>query len=171
MLNIGRWLALRPLRRPRRRGAWVQSHLNSILDVEFGVPHPQSLAFCGAALPYMGIRHMETTVIDSELKKGTTPLLILALLEHEARHGYELSKLIESRSRGVVTIHAATLYPLLYRMEKQRWIRGRWVEKAGQRRRRYYQLTSEGKQVLARQRISWAEFAGAISAITGVEYA
>jgi PadR family transcriptional regulator PadR len=119
----------------------------------------------------MGFQHMEGRVIDSELKKGTTPLLILALLEHEARHGYELSKLIESRSRGVVTIHAATLYPLLYRMEKQRWIRGRWVEKAGQRRRRYYQLTSEGKQVLAMQRISWAEFAGAISRITGVEYA
>jgi PadR family transcriptional regulator, regulatory protein PadR len=110
-------------------------------------------------------------VIDSELKKGTTPLLILALLEHEARHGYELSKLIEARSRGVVTIHAATLYPLLYRMEKQRWIRGRWVEKAGQRRRRYYQLTAEGKAVLARQRASWTEFAAAISRITGVEYA
>ena len=72
------------------------------------------------------------------LQKGTTPLLILALLEAEPRHGYELSKLIESRSRGVVSIHAASLYPLLYELEKKRWITGRWVEKPGQRRRRYY---------------------------------
>ena len=110
-------------------------------------------------------------MIDRELKKGTTPMLILALLEHEARHGYELSKLIEQRSRGLVSVHAASLYPLLYRMEKQRWIRGRWVEKAGQRRRRYYQLTAAGAEVLAAQRRSWSEFASAISRIAGVEYA
>ncbi|MEX2281927.1 MAG: PadR family transcriptional regulator [Gemmatimonadota bacterium] len=110
-------------------------------------------------------------MIDRELKKGTTPLLILALLEQEARHGYELSKLIEVRSRGVLSVHAASLYPLLYRMEKQRWIRGRWVEKAGQRRRRYYQLTSAGAEVLAAQRNSWTEFVGAISRVAGVEYA
>jgi transcriptional regulator len=110
-------------------------------------------------------------MIDRELKKGTTPMLILALLEHEARHGYELSKLIEQRSHGLVSVHAASLYPLLYRMEKQRWIRGRWVEKAGQRRRRYYQLTAAGAEVLAAQRRSWSEFAGAISRIAGVEYA
>ena len=110
-------------------------------------------------------------MIDRELKKGTTPMLILALLEHEARHGYELSKLIEQRSHGLVSVHAASLYPLLYRMEKQRWIRGRWVEKAGQRRRRYYQLTAAGAQVLAAQRRSWSEFASAISRIAGVEYA
>jgi PadR family transcriptional regulator, regulatory protein PadR len=110
-------------------------------------------------------------MIDRELKKGTTPMLILALLEHEARHGYELSKLIEQRSHGLVSVHAASLYPLLYRMEKQRWIRGRWVEKAGQRRRRYYQLTAAGAEVLAAQRRSWSEFASAISRIAGVEYA
>ena len=110
-------------------------------------------------------------MIDRELKKGTTPMLILALLEHEARHGYELSKLIEQKSRGLVSVHAASLYPLLYRMEKQRWIRGRWVEKAGQRRRRYYQLTAAGAEVLAAQRRSWSEFASAISRIAGVEYA
>ena len=110
-------------------------------------------------------------MIDAELKKGTTPLLILALLEAEARHGYELSKRIESQSNGVVRVHAASLYPLLYRMEKQGWIRGRWVEKAGQRRRRYYQLTARGNDVLRAQRQSWAEFAGAIGRIVGVEYA
>lgn len=110
-------------------------------------------------------------MLDHELKKGTTPLLILALLEHEPRHGYELSKLIEQRSRGVVRIHAASLYPLLYRLEKRRWIRGRWVEKAGERRRRYYELTAEGRRQLEAQRRSWADFARAIGRITGVEYA
>ena len=110
-------------------------------------------------------------MLHPELKKGTTPLLILALLEAQPRHGYELSKLIEQKSHGLVSVHAASLYPLLYRMEKQRWIRGRWVEKAGQRRRRYYQLTAAGAEVLAAQRRSWSEFASAISRIAGVEYA
>jgi PadR family transcriptional regulator, regulatory protein PadR len=110
-------------------------------------------------------------MFDRELKKGTTPLLILALLEHEARHGYELSKLIEQRSRGVVSVHVSSLYPLLYRLEKKRWIRGRWVEKAGQRRRRYYEITDEGRRVLAAQRRTWEEFVEAIGRIAGVEYA
>src|SRR5580765_3638601 len=98
---------------------------------------------------------MEETLYDRELKKGSTDFLILALLEHEPRHGYELSKLIESRSRGVVTLHVASLYPLLYRLEKRGWISGRWVEKAGQRRRRYYRLTAAGTKVLEGQRKSW----------------
>ena len=110
-------------------------------------------------------------MLDAELKKGTTPLLILALLEHQPRHGYELSRLIDSQSRGVLRIHAASLYPLLYRMEQKRWIRGRWVEKSGQRRRRYYQLTAEGARVLATQREVWAKFAGAINRVAGVTYA
>ena len=110
-------------------------------------------------------------MLDAELKKGTTPLLILALLEHQPRHGYELSRLIDSQSRGVLRIHAASLYPLLYRMEQKRWIRGRWVEKSGQRRRRYYQLTAEGARVLATQREVWAKFANAINRVAGVTYA
>ena len=107
----------------------------------------------------------------AELKKGTTPLLILALLEKEPRHGYDISKRIESLSGGVVQIHAASLYPLLYRLEKRRWIAGRWVEKPGQRRRRFYHLTAEGERQLAAQRRSWAEFALAIGRVAGVEYA
>ena len=110
-------------------------------------------------------------MINSVLKKGTTPLLILSLLEAEARHGYELSKLIEARSRGVVRIHAASLYPLLYELEKKRWIAGRWVERPGQRRRRYYELTAEGARQLQAQREGWAEFVRAIGEVAGVEYA
>ncbi|HEX7239578.1 MAG TPA: PadR family transcriptional regulator [Longimicrobiaceae bacterium] len=110
-------------------------------------------------------------MLSRDLKKGTTPLLILSLLEHEPRHGYELSKLIESRSEGTVRIHAASLYPLLYRLEKRRWIRGTWVENPGERRRRFYQITDEGRKQLEAQRRSWVQFALAIRQITGVSYA
>jgi PadR family transcriptional regulator PadR len=110
-------------------------------------------------------------MLGSELKKGTTPFLILSLLEVEARHGYDLSKLIESRSRGVVRVHAASLYPLLYNLEKRRWIVGRWVERSGERRRRFYRLTAEGQRQLEVQRQGWMEFVQAIGEITGVQYA
>jgi PadR family transcriptional regulator, regulatory protein PadR len=110
-------------------------------------------------------------MLATELKKGTTPLLILALLEVEPRHGYELSRLIESKSRGVVRVHAASLYPLLYRLEREGWIEGRWVEKAGQRRRRYYQLTAAGREQLEAQRSGWVEFVRAVSQVAGVRYA
>ena len=110
-------------------------------------------------------------MLSQELKKGTTPLLILALLEQEPRHGYDICKRIEAQSRGVVRVHAASLYPLLYRLEQRRWIEGRWVEKAGERRRRFYRLTAEGRKQLAAQRRSWIEFAEAIGRIAGVEYA
>ena len=110
-------------------------------------------------------------MLADELKKGTTPMLILALLEAESRHGYELSKLLEQRTRGVVRIHAASLYPLLYRLERQRLIEGRWVEKPGMRRRRYYKLTAEGKRQLDTHRRSWVEFAQAIAQVAGVDHA
>src|SRR5688572_28928079 len=107
-------------------------------------------------------------MIKREMKKGSAELLILARIEHEPRHGYDLCKLIESRSRGVLRFHVASLYPLLYRMEKREQIEGRWVEKAGQRRRRYYRITSEGKRVLASHRRSWKEFMAAINRVAGV---
>jgi transcriptional regulator len=110
-------------------------------------------------------------MLDRELKKGSAELLILSLVEHEPRHGYDLCKLIESRSRGVLKFHVASLYPLLYRLEKRGWIAGRWVEKAGQRRRRYYRLTSEGKRILATQRRSWRAFVQAMNRIAGVQHA
>lgn len=110
-------------------------------------------------------------MLDRELKKGSAELLILSLVEHEPRHGYELSKLIDSRSNGTIRFHVASLYPLLYRLEKRGWIEGRWVEKASQRRRRYYRLTAEGRRVLAAQRRNWREFVEAIARITGVQHA
>ena len=109
--------------------------------------------------------------MDRELKRGSTELLILSLLEYRARHGYEISKLIEDRSRGVLTFNVASFYPLLYRLEQRGFIAGRWVEKAGQRRRRYYKLTASGKKMLKAQRSTWRDFVNAIQRITEAEHA
>ncbi len=110
-------------------------------------------------------------IFDRELKKGSAELMILSLLEGRPRHGYEISKLIEQRSGGAVRFYVASLYPLLYRLEKRGWIKGRWVEKAGQRRRRFYKLTVEGRLILAAQRRGWKAFVEAINRITEPENA
>jgi PadR family transcriptional regulator PadR len=117
------------------------------------------------------MQYIGTAILDRELKKGSAELLILSLVEDQPRHGYELSKLIEARSNGALVFRVASLYPLLYRLEKRGWIQGRWVEKAGQRRRRYYRLTSPGAAVLRSQRSKWRAFVAAINRITGVEHA
>ena len=114
---------------------------------------------------------MSIPFLDRELKKGSAELLVLSLVEDRARHGYEISKLIDSRSEGALKFNVASLYPLLYRLEARGWIQGRWVEKAGQRRRRYYRLTASGRKVLAEQRRGWRQFAEAMRRITGVDYA
>jgi transcriptional regulator len=101
---------------------------------------------------------MSKPALTSEMKKGSAELLILAILEDGQRHGYEIARQIEQRSRGAISFHVASLYPMLYRLEAKRQIEGRWVEKSGQRRRRYYRLTPEGAEVLAAQRSLWQEF-------------
>jgi PadR family transcriptional regulator, regulatory protein PadR len=107
-------------------------------------------------------------MLDNEVKRGSTEMLIMALVEDRPRHGYEIAKLIEQRSRGVLQFHAASLYPLLYRMEKRGLIKGRWVEKAGQRRRRFYKLTAAGQKILAQQRQTWKEFFAALDRVAGI---
>ncbi len=114
---------------------------------------------------------MKNPMLDRELKRGSAELLILSLVEARPRHGYEMSKLIESRSDGAVRFNVASLYPLLYRLEKRGWIEGRWVDKAEQRRRRYYRLTAQGKKVLLAQRSAWQTFVAAINRITEIESA
>src|SRR5438105_10470597 len=108
---------------------------------------------------------------STDLKKGSAELLILSLVERVPRHGYELGKLIESRSRGAVRFNVGSLYPLLYRLEKRGWLQGRWVEKSGQRRRRYYRLTRQGRRVLHSQLRGWHEFVVGINRITEAENA
>lgn len=100
-----------------------------------------------------------------ELKKGSTELLILALLDTRPRHGYEIGKLIEARSSGRLTFRIGSLYPVLCRLEDRGLISGRWTERAGERRRRFYRLTAEGRDVLKRQRTAWEEFTDAVNQI------
>ena len=114
---------------------------------------------------------MNTAALDRELKKGSAELIILSIVEPRPRHGYEISKLIETRSGGHLKFHVASLYPLLYRLEERGWLQGNWVEKPGQRRRRFYSLTSDGRGVLARQRDTWTNFVRAMRLITGVDHA
>jgi PadR family transcriptional regulator, regulatory protein PadR len=108
---------------------------------------------------------------DREWKKGSAELLVLSLLEDQSRHGYDISKMIKIRSGGALQFHVTSLYPLLHRLEKQGWIEGLWVEKAEQRRRRYYKLTAQGKRELRSKRKSWRDFVAVISQITGIEHA
>ena len=110
-------------------------------------------------------------VFDRELKKGSAELLILSLLEHRPRHGYEISKLIAARSQGVLRFNVASFDPLLYRLEQHGLMEGRWMEKAGQRRRRYYRLTAQGRKMLKEQRSIWRDFVNAMNQITGAEHA
>jgi transcriptional regulator len=108
---------------------------------------------------------------EHSLKKGTAELLVLAQLEDEARHGYDIATRIEQRSNGAVTFNVASLYPILYRLEAQGAISGRWVERAGQRRRRCYRLTPAGRQKLVQQREVWSAFMLAVQRAAGLEYA
>jgi len=105
------------------------------------------------------------------LKKGSAELLILTMLQEESRHGYEIGKLIELRSEGRIQFHISSLYPILVRMQQRGWISGRWVEKPGQRRRRYYHLTPRGEQALVEQRREWAEFSLAVNDVIGFDHA
>jgi len=110
-------------------------------------------------------------MFSRELKKGSTELLILALIEARPRHGYELAKLIESRSGGRLRLRVGSLYPILCRLEDRGLIAGRWVEKPGERRRRFYRLTAGGRGVLADQRTNWQDFVDAVNQILGEEHA
>ena len=110
-------------------------------------------------------------MFSRELKKGSTELLLLALLEGQPRHGYELAKLIELRSNGRLNLRIGSLYPILCRLEDKGMISGRWVEKPGERRRRLYRLTSAGRAMLANQRSVWHDFITVVNQILGGENA
>lgn len=114
---------------------------------------------------------MGATMLERELKRGSAELLILALLDERERHGYEIGKQIDERSDGTISFHITSLYPTLYRLEARGLIEGRWVEKSGQRRRRYYRLRRAGRAVLARQRSIWQAFSRAVNRVAGITHA
>lgn len=123
------------------------------------------------AMPYSGSQYMSTSesATDRARKNGSAEFLILAQLEDRPRHGYEIACEIERRSRGAISFLPASLYPVLYRLEKRGLIKGRWVEAAGERRRRFYTLTAAGRGELAKQRSNWAEFLQGIRRTAGLQ--
>lgn len=106
-----------------------------------------------------------------EAKKGSAEVVILAIVEYDSHHGYEIAKLIEERTGGSLRFTLASLYATLYRLEDRGWLKARWVEKAGQRRRCYYRITETGRTVLAEQRADWSRFVAALGQVAGVKYA
>ncbi len=138
-----------------------------------GRPKARGCVAIGVTLviAYVAMADIDDRMLSRELKKGSAELIVLSIVEARARHGYEISKLIEVRSGGEIKFHVASLYPLLYRLEERGWLKGRWVEKPGQRRRRFYALTPEGRSVLEQQRATWQKFVHAIASITEVEHA
>ena len=113
-------------------------------------------------------RTQEYTAVDAA-KKGSADLLILALVEEQALHGYEIARRIEARSGGTLRFTLASLYETLYRLEERGWIRGRWIERACQRRRRCYRITDSGRRMLAGQREDWGRFIAALAQVAGVK--
>lgn len=107
-------------------------------------------------------------MISEKIKRGSAELAILAILAGEPLHGYEISRRIEARTRGALRFTLASLYPLLYRLEKRGWIRGAWETTRGGRRRRCYRLTPAGKKKLAPLRQQWRLFFRALDRLAGV---
>jgi len=110
-------------------------------------------------------------MVARDLQKGSAEMIILAMLEGRPRHGYELAKLIESQSESQLQFHVASLYPMLYRLERKQLVEGKWVEKAGERRRRFYKLTPAGRRALVVHRRTWREFVSALNRLTGFSHA
>jgi PadR family transcriptional regulator PadR len=107
-------------------------------------------------------------MVPSDLKKGSAQMLILSLLEERSRHGYEIAQLIEARSGAEITVNSATLYPTLHALEKAGLIKGRWLEQAGTRRRRHYQITAAGRRTLTDQRATWQRFLTALNRVARI---
>jgi transcriptional regulator len=106
-----------------------------------------------------------------DLKKGSAELMVLAVVEDQPRHGYDIARRIDESSDGLLRFHVASLYPMLYRMERRGWIAGRWIEKTGQRRRRYYRITPAGRKVLAAQRREWQTLMFALDRVAKISTA
>ncbi len=124
-----------------------------------------------SGISYSSMSSQSAADILREAKKGSAELVILALLEHTPRHGYELAARIDEDSQGALSYNFASLYATLYKLEERGLVQGRWVERAGQRRRRYYRLTAAGASLLGRQREEWKQFVLALGRIAGISFA
>ncbi len=109
--------------------------------------------------------------IRSKIARGSGELAILALLAEQPLYGFEISKQIGERTGGTLKFTLASLYPLLYDMEKRGWLEGRWQANHAGRDRRYYRLTPAGRRQLAPLRQEWRTFFQALDSLAGVSHA
>lgn len=109
--------------------------------------------------------------IGTQVKRGSAELAILSVLADGPLHGYEISKRIERQTQGALCFNLASLYPLLYRMERRGWLKGAWEEPAEGRRRRYYRLEEAGRQRLVPLREEWRQLFQALNSLAEVTHA
>jgi transcriptional regulator len=109
--------------------------------------------------------------IDPNIKRGSAELALLEVLATGPLHGYEIAKQIERQTRGVLHFDVASLYPLLYRLERRGWVSGAWKAAPNRRQRRYYRLTAVGKRQLAPLREQWRLFFQALNRLAKVSHA
>ena len=100
----------------------------------------------------------------SDLLRGSTDSLLLALVGESPKYGYSIIKEIEKRTEGELRFKEGTLYPALHRLEEDGLIMGEWVSVKGMERR-YYSLTERGAEVLANRRRQWQQFSNAVDRI------
>jgi transcriptional regulator len=106
--------------------------------------------------------------VTSSIKRGSAELAILSVLAEQPLHGYEISKRIEELTGGVLRFNLASLYPMLYRLEKRGWVKASWQTTASGRRRRCYVLTAAGRKQLPPLRDEWRKFFLALDRLAGV---
>jgi transcriptional regulator len=112
-----------------------------------------------------------STPTVAEAKKGSAELVVLSVLDEGPRHGYDLAGEIAARSDGALAFNLASLYATLYKLEERGFVHGRWIERAGERRRRYYRITAAGRRVLSMQRADWRRFVEALDRVARIGYA
>ena len=100
-------------------------------------------------------------MVDKELLKGSTPMLILSVLVDGPSYGYEIAKRLEERSGGILEGKEGTLYPLLHQLESKGWLDSFKKDVDG-RTRKYYRISSKGKAALAHKLSEWENFSKAV---------
>ena len=108
---------------------------------------------------------MDTTRLD--LPQGTLDLLILKAVSLEPQHGWGISERIRQVSRAALDIQQGSLYPSLHRLERRGWLKGRWRTTDNNRKARYYELTSRGREQLEIEAETWRRLTAAVSLVLG----
>ena len=100
-----------------------------------------------------------------DLLQGTLDMLVLKALQLQPMHGWGITERIEQWSESVLQLGQGTLYPALYRLERQGLIASRWDTTENNRRARYYALTAAGRKHLAHVMQSWQRVSRAINLV------